>query len=143
VSADRLYGFAHSTGLCGGTCHPSPKASRGEDLQVEEPVSRGDCSSFHFHPTVAGMLRSTLIRDQVIQVRESRQKCLLAAIGMMEVFHGEQLPLDSVVRLVEQGAGDGHLRVFEHRVPARLLVLQPAPHALAIGRSSRGGDVIR
>jgi hypothetical protein len=61
-----LQEFPHSTGLCGGTCHPSAKASRGEDLQVEEPVSRWDCSAFHFHPTVAGMLRSTLIRDQVV-----------------------------------------------------------------------------
>jgi hypothetical protein len=37
--------------------------SRGEDLEVEEPVLGWDCSSFHFHPTLAGMLRSTLIRN--------------------------------------------------------------------------------
>jgi hypothetical protein len=30
--------FSHSTGFCGGVRHRSAKASRGEDLEVEEPV---------------------------------------------------------------------------------------------------------
>ena len=58
--------FSHSTELRGGVCHRSAKASGGEDLQVEKPVACGDCASFHFHPTVAGMLGPTLIRDEVV-----------------------------------------------------------------------------
>src|SRR5262245_12686992 len=49
----------------GGTCHCSSKASRGKDLEVEEPVARGDCASFHFHATLAGLQGATLIRDEV------------------------------------------------------------------------------
>ena len=44
-------------------------------------------SAFHFHATLTGMLGSTLIRDEVIQVGEPRQKRLLTAPGMMEPFH--------------------------------------------------------
>ena len=54
----------------------------------------------------------------------------------------EQLPLDGVMGLIQQGAGHGHLRVGEDGIPARLLLLKPAPHALAVGRPSRGGDVV-
>jgi hypothetical protein len=56
----------HSTELRGEVCHRSAKASGGEDLQVEKPVSCWDCASFHFHATVAGMLGPTLIRDEVV-----------------------------------------------------------------------------
>ena len=72
-------------------------------------------------------------------MRESREKRLLAATGMVKAFHREQFPLDGVMGLVEQGAGHRHLRVFKHRIPARLLVLKPAPHPLAVGRPRRGG----
>jgi hypothetical protein len=60
---------------------------------------------------------------------------------MMKAFHGEELPLDGIMRLIEQGARHGHLRVCEHRVPACLLVLHPTPYPLAIGRPRRGGDM--
>jgi len=79
------------------------------------------------------MLGSTLIRYQVVEVREPREKCLLASFGVMEAFHRKQLPLDGVMGLIQQGAGDGHLRVCEHRIPARLLVLEPVPYALPVG----------
>jgi hypothetical protein len=111
-------------------------------LQVEEPISGWDGSSFDFHPTLAGMLRPTLIRDWVVQACKPREKRLLASLGMMKALHCEQLPLDGIMRLIKQGAGHGHLRVCEHRVPACLLVLKPAPRPLAIGRPRRGGDVI-
>jgi hypothetical protein len=58
----------HSTGFSGGVWHRSAKASRGENLEIEEPVSCWDCSSFHFHTTLTRMLGSTLIRDEVVQV---------------------------------------------------------------------------
>jgi len=53
--------FAHSTRFRGGVWHRSSKAARCEDLQVEEPVACWDCSSFHFHATLARVLRPTLI----------------------------------------------------------------------------------
>jgi hypothetical protein len=61
---------SHSTRFSGKGHHRSAKASRREDLQVEEPISSGDHSSFHLHATLASMPGSTLIRHQVIQVRE-------------------------------------------------------------------------
>src|SRR5215510_11791047 len=78
----------------------SSKATRGENLQVEHPICGGDASAFHFHPTVARVLGSTLIRYQVVQVGEPRQKRLLAPVGMMKGFHHEQLPVKGVVGLV-------------------------------------------
>src|SRR5215475_2231514 len=61
---------------------------------------------------------------------------------MMEAFHREQLPLDGIMGLVQQSAGHWHLWVGKHRIPARLLVLEPTPYTLAIPCSSRGGDVL-
>jgi hypothetical protein len=46
------------------------------------------------------MLCPTLIGDQIIEVRQSCQKRLLAATRMMEPLHREQFPLDSVMGLV-------------------------------------------
>jgi len=46
------------------------------------------------------MRGSTLIRYQVVQVREPHQKRLLAPFGLMEAFHREPLPLDSVMGLI-------------------------------------------
>ena len=61
---------------------------------------------------------------------------------MMEAFHHEQLPIDGVVGLIQQGARHGHLGVCEHGIPARLFVLEPLSHPLAIGRSRHSADVI-
>jgi hypothetical protein len=61
---------------------------------------------------------------------------------MMKGFHHAQLPVEGVMGLIHKRAGHGHLRVCKHRIPAGLLVLYPAPYPLAIGRSSRGGDVL-
>src|SRR4029453_9162659 len=102
-----------------------------------------DCASFDFHPTLPGMLGATLIRDQVVQMGQPAQKRLLAPFGVMAAFHREQLPLDGVMGLIQQRAGDGHLRVGENRIPPRLLLLPPAPHPPPIGWPSRGGDVVR
>ena len=52
---------------------------------------------------------------------------------MVKAFHREQFPLDGIMRLIQQRAGCRHLRVGEHRIPARLLLLEPAPDALAVG----------
>jgi hypothetical protein len=111
-------------------------------LDIEEPVACRHSSAFYLHPTLPGMLGAPLIRDQVVQVRQAREKRLLAATWVMKAFHGEQFPLDGVMRLIEPSARDRHLGVCEDRIPARLLVLEPAPDALSIGRSCRGGNVI-
>ena len=137
-----MFEISHSTELRGEVCPHSSKASRREDLEVEEPGACWYASAFHFDPTLPGMLGSTLIGHQVIQVGEAREKGLLTAVWVMEALHHEQFPVDGVMRLSQQGAGDGHLRVGEHRIPARLLGLKPASHARAIGHPSRGGDVI-
>jgi hypothetical protein len=46
------------------------------------------------------MLGPTLVGDEVVQVCEPREKYLLAPFGMMEAFHREQFPLDSVMGLI-------------------------------------------
>jgi hypothetical protein len=112
----------------------SSKTSRCEDLEVEEPVACGNCSSFHFHATLAGMLGPTLIGYQVVEVCQPCETRLLAPLGMMEALHREQLPLDGMMGLIQQGAGDGHLWVCEHRLPPGCLLLEPAPDALAMDR---------
>ena len=90
----------HSIGFSGRECHRSPKASRREDLQIEEPVACRDSPAFHFHATLAGMLGATLIGHQVVEVCQPREKRLLAATGMMKPFHREQFPLDGVMGLI-------------------------------------------
>src|SRR4029434_709741 len=79
------------------------------------------------------MLGSTLIWDEVVQMGEPRQKRLLTSPGMMEPFHGEQFSLDSIMRLIQERARHRHLGVFKDGIPARLLLLEPAPNALAVG----------
>ena len=88
-------------------------------MEIQQPVACGDCASFDFHPTLAGVLGATLIRNKVIQVREPRQKCLLAPVWMMEPLHREQFPLDGVMGLIQERARHRHPRVFKDRIPAR------------------------
>ena len=90
-------------------------------------------SAFDFHPTLAGMLSPTLRGDQVVEVRQPWKKRLLAPFGMMEALHREPWPFHGVMGLIQQGARHRHLRVFEHRIPPRLLLLEPAPDALPVG----------
>ena len=112
-------------------------------MQVEHPVWCGYPPAFNFHTALPSMLGATLIRYEVVQVRQPSQKRLLAAFGMMEALHHEQLPVDGVMSLIQQGARHGHLRVCEDRIPACFLVLKPLPHALPIGRACYGGHVVR
>ena len=111
-------------------------------MQIEEPVLGRDSTAFDFHSTLSGMLGTTLIRYQVVEVCEANKKHLLTASWMVKPLHREQFPLDGVMGLIQQSAGHRHLRVFEHHVPTSLLLLNPAPHARTIGRPSCGSDVI-
>ena len=79
------------------------------------------------------MLGSTLIRYQVVEVREPSEKRLLAAPWMMKPFHHEELAVKSVMGLIQEGAGHWHLGVCEDHIPPRLLLVEPAPDALAVG----------
>jgi len=72
-------------------CHRSSKASRRENLEIEQPVLCGDFASFDFYTTLAGVLGATLVRDQVVQVGQPSQKRLLAPLGMMERFHHKKV----------------------------------------------------
>ena len=96
-------------------------------MQIEEPVVCRYTSAIHFHAASPGMLGPTLIGDQVIEVREPGEKHLLTALWMVKRFHHAQLPRDGVVGLVSQRAGHGRLVVCRDRIPARLLLLHPAP----------------
>ena len=72
------------------------KASGREDLEIEQPVACRDGASLHFHPPLAGMLGTTLVGDQVVQMCQPSQKRLLVPVGMMErLYHGE-LPLNAM-----------------------------------------------
>ena len=86
-------------------------------MDIEEPVACWYAPAIHLHSTLAGMLSATLIRKKVIQVRKSRETRLLTATGMVQPFHGKELPLDGVMGLIQQGTGHGHLRVCQHRIP--------------------------
>ncbi|MGE3541785.1 MAG: hypothetical protein AB7N91_30730 [Candidatus Tectimicrobiota bacterium] len=111
-------------------------------MEIEEPVTSRNGASFDFHPALARVLGPTLIREEVVQVRECREKRLLATPGMMKALHREQFALDGVVGLIEQGACGRHLRVGEDRIPARLLGLKPAAYPRAVGWPCRGGDAV-
>ena len=111
-------------------------------MEIEEPVTCRDCASFDIHTALPGMPGTTLRGEHVVQMYQPSQKRLLVPFGVMAAFHREQLPLDGVMGLIQQRAGHGHLRVCEHRIPACLLVLKPASHALAVGRPRRGGPVV-
>jgi hypothetical protein len=92
---------------------------------------------------VPPLLVSTLIRNEVVQVGEPREKRLLAAPRMMEALHREQLPLDSVMGLIQQRAGHGHLGICKDRILARLLGLKPLAHTVASGLPGCVRDVVR
>jgi hypothetical protein len=88
------------------------------------------------------MQGAALIGNQVVQVCQAGEKRRLTPTGVMEPFHGEELPVNGVMRLIQKRAAGWHLRVCEHGIPACLLVRKPAPYPLAIRCSSHGGDVI-
>src|SRR2546422_5043917 len=51
----------HSTELRGRVRHRSSKASRRENLEIEQPVACRDFASFDFHTALTGMLGATLV----------------------------------------------------------------------------------
>jgi len=59
-SPSRVF-FSHSIELSGGGYPSSSKAFRGKDLEIEQPVACRDGATFDFHPTLAGVLGTTLV----------------------------------------------------------------------------------
>ena len=111
-------------------------------MEVEHPVRRRYTPAFHLHATLASMLSPTLIGDQVLEVRQPYQKCPLAPRGVVKPLHGAEFPLQSVMRLIQHRAGHRHLGVCQHRIPARLLGLQPLPYTVAVGRPGGVGAMV-
>jgi hypothetical protein len=60
----------------------------------------------------------------------------------MEALHHKQFAVNGIVGLIEYRAHCRHLRVCEHRIPARLLILKPVAYALAMVFSNRVADVV-
>ena len=81
----------HSTEFSAGVYSCSPKASGGEDLQVEHPVRCRDVTAFHFDPTLACIQSPALVGDQVVEVRQAGEKRRLAPSGMMDPFMAKSL----------------------------------------------------
>jgi hypothetical protein len=117
-------------------------SSRREDLQIKPPVVCRYSSALDFHATAAGVLGPTLVGDEVVAVRSPRATRLLAPAWMVKAVHREQLPLDGVMGLIQHGARHRHLRGCEDRRPARVLLLHPAPPALAVSLPRRSGEII-
>ena len=61
---------------------------------------------------------------------------------MMEALHHEELPVNRVMGLIQQGAGHRHLRVCEDRIPACFLGLKPLAHTVAVGLPCGMGDMV-
>src|SRR5215510_7105302 len=79
----------------------APIAARRQDLQVEHPVRCRDAAAFHFHPTPTRILGSPLVRNQVVEMRQPREKRRLAPAWVMKAFHVEELAVHRVMRLIQ------------------------------------------
>ena len=111
-------------------------------MQVEHPVWRRYAPTFHFHPTLTRMQGSALIGNQVVQVRQAGEKHRLTPTGMVEALHGKELPVHSVVGLIQEGTAGRHPGVCEHRIPARLFVLEPSAYTFVVVGSNGGRDIV-
>ena len=74
-------------------------------MEVEHPVGCGYSPAFYFHSALPCMQGSTLIGNQVIQVRQAGEKRRLTPTWMVEPFHHEQFPVDGVMGLIQYRAG--------------------------------------
>src|SRR5262249_18135347 len=88
------------------------------------------------------MQGSTLIGHQVVQVRQASEKRRLTPTGMVEALHGKELPVHSVVGLIQEGTAGRHPGGCAHRIPADLFVLEPIAYTFAVAGSNGGSDVV-
>jgi hypothetical protein len=123
------------------SCSRALLSSSRAAVQIEPPVACRDCSSFDFHRTRPPRLGATLRGHQLVERGPPRETRLRVSPGMRHPLHRDQRPLDGVVGLVSEGAGHRHLRGGEHRIPGRLLLLEPTPDAFPVGHSGAGRHV--
>ena len=86
------------------------------------------------------MQGSALIGNQVIEVRQASKKHRLTPPGMVEALHGKELPVHSIMGLIEDGTAGRHPGVCEHCIPASLFVLEPVAYTFAMVSSNGGRD---
>jgi hypothetical protein len=110
-------------------CRHSLQACRGAHVQVEEPVLGRDCPAGHGDPTVAGGLGAPGVGAHGVPGRQSWEKRLLAACGVLDALPHQALAGDGGVGLVSPGIRHRQLRVCEDRSPPRRRVLAAAPDA--------------
>ena len=75
-------------------------------------------------------------------MRQPREKRCLAPTGVMKAVHGEELPIDGMVRLIQHRTHRRHLGVFAYRIPARFLLCKPMPYALTMVLANCGGGMV-
>jgi hypothetical protein len=75
-------------------------------------------------------------------MRQTSEKRPLTSARVMEALHREHLPVNSVMRLIQQRTHRRHLRVFEDRIPPHFFVLEPVAHPLAVLLTHHGRDVV-
>jgi hypothetical protein len=56
-------------------------------LDIEHPVLCRDSAAFHFHATLPRMLGPTLIRDEVVQVCQPREKRQIPPDFVVNLYH--------------------------------------------------------
>ena len=98
-------------------------------MQGEEPVLGRDWPAGHGDPTVAGGRGAPGVGAHVVPGRQSWEKRLLAACGVMDALPHQALAGAGGVGLVSPGTRHRQLRVCEDRSPPRRLVLAAAPDA--------------
>jgi hypothetical protein len=62
---------------------------------------------------------------------------------MMQPLHHKELAINCVVGLVEAHRRSRHFCVFEQRIPASFLVVEPLPHPGTMGGTRLGRDCVR
>ena len=102
-------------------------------MQGEEPVLGRDWPAGHGDPTVAGGRGAPGVGAHVVPGRQSWEKRLLAACGVMDALPHQALAGAGGVGLVSPGTRHRQLRVCEDRSPPRRLVLAAAPDARPVG----------
>src|SRR4029434_10470289 len=101
-----------------GSAGRKSTAERQYGRRPSTPFRGRHAPAFDLCPAQPRVLRSPLVRDEVVEMRQAREKRCLAPTGMVESLHGEELAVDGVMRLIQHRAHRRHLRVCEHGIPA-------------------------
>jgi hypothetical protein len=86
------------------------------------------------------MQGSALIGYQGVQVCQAGERCRVTPTGMVEALHGTELPVHSVVGLIQEGTAGRPPGGCEHRIPAGLFVLEPVAYPFTVVGSNGDRD---